>query len=38
MLKSLMDLATFETKAGQVTDTLEAFGNARRLMLQGVMR
>nr|WP_047169192.1 metalloregulator ArsR/SmtB family transcription factor [Sphingomonas sp. Y57] len=28
-----MDLATFETKAGQVADMLKAIGNARRLML-----
>lgn len=33
MLKPPMDLATFETKAGQVADTLKAIGNARRLML-----
>ena len=33
MLKPLMDLATFETKAGQVADMLKAIGNARRLML-----
>ncbi len=38
MLKSLMDMVTFETKAGPVVDTLGAIGNARRLMLQGVMR
>ena len=28
-----MDLATFETKAGEVADILKAIGNARRLML-----
>lgn len=28
-----MDLATFETKAGQVAETLKAIGNGRRLML-----
>ncbi|WP_284946610.1 ArsR/SmtB family transcription factor [Acidisoma cladoniae] len=28
-----MDLASFETKANQVADTLKAIGNARRLML-----
>lgn len=33
MPKPPMDLATFETKAGQVADTLKAIGNARRLML-----
>nr|WP_026008987.1 MULTISPECIES: metalloregulator ArsR/SmtB family transcription factor [unclassified Sphingomonas] len=33
MLKPPMDLATFETKAGQVADMLKAIGNARRLML-----
>ncbi len=33
MLKPPMDLATFETKAGQVADVLKALGNARRLML-----
>ena len=33
MLKPPMDLATFETRAGQVADTLKAIGNARRLML-----
>lgn len=33
MLKPPMDLATFETKAGQVAETLKAIGNARRLML-----
>ncbi|KQN33252.1 ArsR/SmtB family transcription factor [Sphingomonas sp. Leaf38] len=33
MLKPMMDLATFEAKAGQVADTLKAIGNARRLML-----
>ncbi|MBB3357401.1 hypothetical protein FHT60_001379 [Novosphingobium sp. BK486] len=38
MLKPAMDLATFETKARPVVDTLGALGNARRLMLQGVMR
>lgn len=33
MLKPTMDLATFETMAGQVADMLKAIGNARRLML-----
>ena len=33
MFKPPMDLATFETKAGQVADVLKAIGNARRLML-----
>ena len=33
MLKPLMDLATFEAKAGQVAVTLKAIGNERRLML-----
>lgn len=33
MLKLSMDLATFETKAGEVADILKAIGNARRLML-----
>ena len=33
MLKPPMDLAMFETKAGQVADTLKAIGNARRLMV-----
>lgn len=33
MLKSPMDLATFEAKAGTVADTLKAIGNPRRLML-----
>ncbi len=33
ILKAPMDLATFEAKAGQVSDTLKAIGNARRLML-----
>jgi DNA-binding transcriptional ArsR family regulator len=33
MLKPPMDLATFETKATDVADTLKAIGNARRLML-----
>ncbi|MCX8475851.1 MAG: metalloregulator ArsR/SmtB family transcription factor [Sphingomonas sp.] len=33
MLKPPMDLAMFETKAGQVAETLKAIGNARRLML-----
>jgi ArsR family transcriptional regulator len=33
MLKPPMDLATFQTKAGQVADTLRAIGNTRRLML-----
>ncbi|NJC08162.1 DNA-binding transcriptional ArsR family regulator [Polymorphobacter fuscus] len=29
----MMDLSTFEAKAGQVAETLKAIGNARRLML-----
>jgi len=33
MLKSPMDLASFEKKAGSVADLLKAMGNARRLML-----
>ncbi|MDT0506764.1 metalloregulator ArsR/SmtB family transcription factor [Novosphingobium sp. MMS21-SN21R] len=33
MLKPPMDLATFQTKAGEVADTLKAIGNTRRLML-----
>jgi DNA-binding transcriptional ArsR family regulator len=33
MLKPPMDLAAFETKAGEVAQTLKAIGNARRLML-----
>lgn len=33
MLKPLMDLATFERKAGEVAQMLKAIGNARRLML-----
>lgn len=33
MLKPLMDLATFEAKAGQVAATLKAIGNQRRLMV-----
>lgn len=33
MLKAPMDFATFETKAGEVAQTLKAVGNARRLML-----
>ncbi len=33
MRKPKMDLATFETKAGQVAETLKAIGNGRRLML-----
>lgn len=33
MRKPTMDLATFETKAGQVAETLKAIGNGRRLML-----
>ncbi|WP_188054650.1 MULTISPECIES: ArsR/SmtB family transcription factor [unclassified Sphingosinithalassobacter] len=33
MLKPPMDLATFETKAGAVAETLKAIGNPRRLML-----
>lgn len=33
MLKSPMNLATFETKAGEVAQILKAIGNARRLML-----
>lgn len=33
MLKPPMDLATFETKAGEVAQILKAIGNARRLML-----
>ncbi len=33
MRKPPMDLATFQTKAGQVADTLKAIGNTRRLML-----
>ncbi|KQM64815.1 transcriptional regulator [Sphingomonas sp. Leaf17] len=32
MMKPL-DLATFETKAGEVAEILKAIGNARRLML-----
>lgn len=33
MLKLPMDLSTFEAKAEQVTDTLKAIANPRRLML-----
>ncbi|MBD3760056.1 metalloregulator ArsR/SmtB family transcription factor [Rhizorhabdus sp.] len=33
MLKSPMDLATFETKADEVAQILKAIGNARRLMV-----
>lgn len=33
MLKPPMDLMMFETKAGQVAETLKAIGNVRRLML-----
>ena len=33
MLKAPMDLATFETKAGEVAGLLKAIGNARRLMV-----
>lgn len=33
MLKSPMDLAAFQTKAGHVAETLKAIGNARRLMV-----
>ena len=33
MLKSSMDLATFETKAEGVASLLKAMGNGRRLML-----
>lgn len=33
MLKPPMDMATFESKASQVADTLKAISNARRLML-----
>lgn len=33
MLKPPMDLATFQTKAGEVADALKAIGNTRRLML-----
>lgn len=33
MLKSPMDLATFQARAGEVADTLKAIGNTRRLML-----
>jgi ArsR family transcriptional regulator len=33
MMLKPMDMATFETKAGAVADTLKAIGNARRLML-----
>ena len=33
MLKPPMDLATFETKAGQVANLLKAMANTRRLMV-----
>ncbi|KQM85162.1 transcriptional regulator [Sphingomonas sp. Leaf23] len=33
MLRPLIDMATFEKKAGAVADTLKAIGNGRRLML-----
>lgn len=33
MLKSPMDLATFEKKASEVSQLLKAIGNARRLMV-----
>lgn len=33
MLKPPMDLASFERKAGEVSDQLRAIGNARRLMV-----
>lgn len=33
MLKSPIDLAAFETKAGEVAQTLKAIGNTRRLMV-----
>lgn len=33
MLKPPMDLATFEAKAGEVSNLLRAMGNARRLMV-----
>lgn len=33
MLKPPMDLAAFETKAGEVAQTLKAIGNTRRLMV-----
>lgn len=33
MLTPPLDLATFETKAGEVAQILKAIGNARRLML-----
>jgi len=33
MIRPPMDLATFETKAGEVSTLLKAMGNARRLMV-----
>ncbi|BBE34673.1 ArsR/SmtB family transcription factor [Sphingosinicella microcystinivorans] len=33
MLKSPIDLATFEQKAGELAQTLKAIGNGRRLMV-----
>jgi ArsR family transcriptional regulator, virulence genes transcriptional regulator len=33
MIRPSMDLATFETKAGEVSTLLKAMGNARRLMV-----
>jgi ArsR family transcriptional regulator, virulence genes transcriptional regulator len=33
MIRPPMDLATFETKAGEVSNLLKAMGNARRLMV-----
>ena len=33
MIRSSMDLATFEEKAGEVSNLLKAMGNVRRLMV-----
>ena len=33
MIRPLMNLATFEKKAGEVSNLLKAMGNARRLMV-----
>lgn len=33
MPKSVMDIASFQAKAGQVAQTLKSLGNARRLMV-----
>lgn len=33
MIRPLMNLATFEKKAGEVSDLLKAMGNVRRLMV-----